>query len=960
MKKILLSITLLPLGICAQSKYSKTTPNHWADSVYHTLTLREKIGQLFMVAAYSNKNENHVIELEKLIEEQKIGGVIFFQGGPYRQAKITNQLQSKTKIPLLVGIDAEWGLAMRLDSTYRYPYNMSLGAIQNNELIYKMGQQMGQQAKRLGVHFMFAPVVDINTNSKNPVIGGRSFGEKKENVAEKSLQLIKGMQSVGVYATAKHFPGHGDTSTDSHYTLPVLKFDRDRLNQIELYPYKRIIPEGLASIMVAHLEVPILEPEKGKPTSISYKTVTQLLKEELKFDGLIFTDALNMKGASNYKKPGEIDLEAFLAGNDVLLFPENVPLAVDLFIQAIEEGTLSEERLEYSVKKILEHKFRANLHKNKVVNLKNLAKDLKQESFDDLSFLLYKNMLTSLKNNNLIIPFKQNKKIAYLPLGNDDYKNFEKSLKKYNRVTVFDADDIIENISDLDNYDHVIIGYHKEDNVWKNHSFSIKERQIIQKISNVKSTILVSFAKPYVLSELSSIPSLDAILLAYQNNDFAFDAVANALFGYSEINGKTPVSIGSHFPVQTGLWIDKIHSIEPSRPAIEGVNSEKLNEIKRYTQKILKEKIAPGGQVLVIKDNKIIYDEVFGNLDYKNNQPVTQQTVYDLASVSKILGTLPVVMKMHEEKALNLDAPISQYLSEFKGTDKANITVRELLTHQSGLVSWIPFYKQTLDENKQPNKELYTTHESATHSLKVFDNLYLKNDYKKEIIQQIINSKKGPKKYVYSDLNFILLQQIVERHYNQSLDYLLTKYFLEPMELYTISYNPQTKMDMSVIAPTEEDNYYRYATIQGYVHDMGAAMMGGVAGHAGLFGNAYETAQMMQMFLNGGKFNNKQLLKESTINTFNTCFYCKSGNRRGMGFDKPQLTNSGPTCGCTSPESFGHTGFTGTMAWADPKEKLIYIFLSNRTFPSANENKLSKANIRENIQQVIYDALKNK
>ncbi|WP_372472958.1 glycoside hydrolase family 3 N-terminal domain-containing protein [Capnocytophaga sp. ARDL2] len=957
MKKIVIALAILPLSMCAQPKKFSTTSEQWADSLYQTMTLREKIGQLFMVAAYSNKDQKHVNQIEKLISEQHIGGVIFFQGGPYRQAKITNTLQNKSKIPLLVGIDAEWGLAMRLDSTYRYPYNMSLGAIQNNELLYKMGQQMGHQAKRLGVHFMFAPVVDVNTNPKNPVIGGRSFGESKENVAEKSLKLIKGMQSTGVYATAKHFPGHGDTSTDSHHTLPILKFDKNRLHDIELYPYKRIIPEGLASIMVAHLEVPVLESEKGRPTSISYKTVTKLLKEDLNFDGLIFTDALNMKGASNYKTPGQIDLEAFLAGNDVLLFPENVPLAVDLFVKAIEQGKLKEERLAESVKKILKHKHQANLHRTKTVDLYNLTKDLNPSIADDLSFLLYKNMLTALKNNNLVIPLKATEKIAYIALGNATSKNFEKALKKFGNITVVDADDVREDLSEIEGFDRVIIGYHKEDNVWKNHSFSNKEKQIISDVAKQKSTVLVSFAKPYVLGELSSINHLDGLLLAYQNNDFTFEAVANALFGYSEINGKTPVSIGNHFPEHAGLWIDKSHSIEISRASLEGVDADRLNDIKRYTDKVLRDKIAPGGQILVIKDDKIIYDQVFGTLDYENRQEVSQKTVYDLASLSKILGTLPVVMKMYEEGALKLEAPISQYLSEFKETDKANITIKELLTHQSGLIAWIPFYKQTLDDNKRPDKELYSTVPTKNNSLKVFENLYLTNEYKKEMLQRILDSKMGAKKYVYSDLNFILLQQIVERHYQQPLDVLLQRYFLDPMELTTISYNPLSKMDINTIAPTEKDTYYRYATIQGYVHDMGAAMLGGVGGHAGLFGNAYEVGQMMQMFLNGGKFKDKQLLKTSTINTFNTCFYCQKGNRRGAGFDKPQLTASGPTCGCTSPDSFGHTGFTGTMAWADPQQKLIYVFLSNRTYPSANENKLSKANIREDIQQVIYDSL---
>lgn len=957
MNKIFLILLVIPFSVFAQPKYKKSSSQQWADSVYQAMTFNEKVGQLFMVAAYSNKDQQHVRELERLVENYHIGGVIFFQGGPYRQVRITNNLQSRSKIPMFVGIDAEWGLGMRLDSTYNYPWNMTLGAIQDNKLIEKMGAQMAQQAKRLGIHFMFAPVVDININAKNPVIGNRSFGENKENVTQKAIALMKGMQKNGVYATAKHFPGHGDTSADSHYTLPLINFDKRRLHSIELYPYKKMFSEGLASVMVAHLEVPALEPQKGVPSSLSYKTITDLLKNELNFEGLIFTDALNMKGASNYKAPGEIDLAAFLAGNDVLLFAEDVPKAIEKFNEALENKTLTEERLAYSVKKILKYKYETGLSKFKEIDLRNLSADLNQAAFDDLSFELYKNIVTVVKSKDGFLPLKPSERIAYVKLGDDANGDFIQAMQRYGTFTVFSQNEVEDYIQDLKPFDKVIIGYHKADGAWKNHNMSATEIGLIDKIAAKKPTVLVSFAKPYALENLKSAYDISSIVIGYQNNRFAFEAVSNALFGYADANGKIPVSIGNHFEEGRGIILNAKANFQQSTAGLEGVNINRLKEIDELGNKVVRQKLAPGAQVLVLKGGKVIYDKTFGTVDYENKQPVTQQTIYDLASLSKMLGTLPVVMKMYEDKQIRFEDRLGDLLPEFKNSDKSNITVKELLTHQSGLVAWIPFYKSTLDEDGKPDTTLYNTVFSKEFPTQVAENLYLKAGYKSVIIDRIKESKLGAKKYVYSDLNFILLQQIIERKYRQPLEQLLQKYFLDPMELNSLTYNPLTKMDVSKIAPTEIDRYYRHTTIQGYVHDMGAAMLGGVAGHAGLFGNAYDVAKMMQLFLDGGVYNGKRLLSQSTLDAFNTCYYCASGNRRGAGFDKPQLEKSGPTCGCTSKRSFGHTGFTGTMAWADPEYDLVYVFLSNRTYPTADDNKLSRANIREDIQQIIYDSI---
>ena len=424
--------------------YGSESERKWVDSIYNSLTFEERVGQLFMVAAYSNKDANHVMGVDKLITDYKIGGLIFFQGGPVRQARLTNRFQSKSKVPLFIGIDAEWGLSMRLDSTYRYPWNMTVGAVQDMKLIEKMGEQMAMQAKRMGIHFNFAPVLDINTNPSNPIIGNRSFGEDKYKVTERASALMRGIQSQGVFATGKHFPGHGDTSTDSHHTLPFLNFDKKRLDDIEFYPYKRLFSEGLSSIMVAHLSVPSIEPTPNYPTSLSYNVVTNIVQDELGFKGLIFTDALNMKGASSYMQPGDIDLEAFLAGNDVLLFAENVPVAIEKFRQAYTDSILSEERLQFSVKKILAYKYKGGLNKYKPIDLTNLYNDLNAHQYDDLNYQLYENAVTVLKNEQEVVPVMEleNEKMAYVKLGDDDGSVYLNTLQKYADVTEVQADSL--------------------------------------------------------------------------------------------------------------------------------------------------------------------------------------------------------------------------------------------------------------------------------------------------------------------------------------------------------------------------------------------------------------------------------------------------------------------------------------------------------------------------------------
>ena len=963
--RIYIIALLFTLQAAAQSPkvfndYKSAAEKTWTDSVYNAMSFEERVGQLFMVAAFSNKDSAHVRGVDKLVTDYKVGGLIFFQGGPVRQAKLTNRYQKKAKLPLFIGIDAEWGLSMRLDSTYRYPWNMTLGAVQDIKLIEKTGYQMGEQAKRMGIHFNFAPVVDINTNPNNPIIGNRSFGEDKFNVTDRAVAIVKGIQDAGIYATGKHFPGHGDTATDSHYSLPMLPFDKQRLYDVELYPYKKLFDSGMASIMVAHLNVPAIEPTPGVPTSLSYNTITNIAQGEMGFKGLIFTDALNMKGAANYLQPGYIDLEAFLAGNDVLLFAENVPVAIEKFRQAYADSVLTEERLQYSVKKILAYKYRIGLNKYKPIDLTNIVAELNAHEYDDLNYQLYENAVTVLKNDEDAVPVMalENEKIAYIKMGDDDGAAYLEMLQKYAEVTEIKEDTLSVLTERLQPYTTVVIGFHKADGAWKKHDFTPKELEWIDAISQNKKVVLTVFAKPYTLASIKNFSNIKTVILAYQNNAIAQTVAAEIVFGALGSKGKLPVSIGTAFKVNDGIFTRHTNRLGFTTPENVGMNSAILTNIDRIAQRAINEKMTPGVQVLVARHGKVIYQKSFGYHTYEKDVPVKNSDIYDVASLTKMLATLPNLMQLYDKGELKLDEKLGKMLPVFAGTDKKNITVKDMLLHQARFQPWLPFYQETLDSLKHPDSLYYRKVYSPEFPYQVADNLFLREDYPTIMIQKIADSKLLPKKeYKYSDFSFILFKEYLEGKTGKALDRLADQQFYKPLGAAFTTYNPLHKFDMSIIPPTEVDNYFRYQTIQGYVHDMAAAMQDGVAGHAGLFSNSMDVAKIMQMYLQKGNYGGTQFFSAKTFDTFNTCYDCKEGNRRGLGFDKPQIQNPGPTCGCVSRASFGHTGFTGTMAWADPETGIVYVFLSNRTYPEAGENRLSKENIREDIQKVIQEAI---
>ena len=936
----------------------------WVDSIYNKLTLDEKIGQLFFVQATS-KNKNNSEKILNNIKNFKIGGLIFSTGHPSIQANLTNKYQNASEIPLMISMDAEWGVGMRLDSVPKFPWNMSLGAIKNDLLIQKIGSEIGYQFKRLGIHMNFAPVIDINTNPKNPIIGNRSYGENKINVSEKGISFTKGIQSNNVLATAKHFPGHGDTSKDSHLTLPTINFDEKRIKKVELYPFKKLIEDGLSAVMIAHLNVPSLEKENMLPSTLSKNIIEKTLIKELNFNGLIITDALEMKGVSEFTKKN-VDLMAFLAGNDILLMSSDISKGIKSIKKSIKKGKISEQRLARSVKKILKAKYKVGLNSYKSIETTNLIDDLNSISVTNLINKSIESIPTLIKNKSNVIPVKlDTESILNIQFGNSDGVIFNDYLNKFKKIKSIKASNI--NTNDLNsllaNHKLIIVSFHmKSDTPWENMNkkFSDNEQDILKLIDEHDNKILASFTNPYALSQLN-LKSYNSVIVGFQNNYEFQKTIAQQIFGAKEIKGNLPVSINETYKEGTGIILKNLNILSYADPEMVGVDRKKLNKIDSLVNYAIQNEMTPGAQILIAKNSKIIYDKSFGRLRYNENLKTNSETIYDLASLTKILVTTPIIMNLVDKNIIGLETKLKEIIPRYEKSNKSEISVKELLSGHAALQAWIPFYKLTLDEKNRPSSKYYSFSRNRTNSVKVSPDLYLRTDYIDTIRNIIEKSDLLKNKYKYSDLSYLIIQEFIENHYNQNLDQIIHELMFRKLGI-ELTYNPTLKYSTKNIAPTELDEYFRYKEINGYVHDMAAAMLGGVSTHAGLFGNAINVAKVMQLYIQNGNYGNQQILNPETINLFNNCYYCDEDNRRGVGFDKPQLEDDGPTCGCISMNSFGHSGWTGTFAWADPDQEIIYVFLSNRSYPtgeSAGKSKLVKENIRSKIQEIIYNSINN-
>lgn len=957
--------------------------NHWVDSVFDAMSYDERIGQLFMVIANPKSDNRNMQRLMRYVNDIKIGGILFHKGDPVTQAEVTNRLQKASRIPMLVSLDGEWGLSMRLSGTTRFPKNMMLGAIEDNALIEEYGKEVGRQCREMGIHINFAPDMDVNSNVDNPVIGLRSFGENPEAVSEKGIAYARGLENTGILSVSKHFPGHGDTSEDSHETLPVVRHNRARLDSVELLPFKRYIYDGFGGIMTGHLYVPALD-KSHKPASFSKAVVTDLLQKELGFQGLCFTDALAMKGAST-KKTDNPSVKALLAGNDILLAPAAPINDFTAVKEAIEEGVLDLEAIEAKCLKILRYKYIAGLNAYKPVETKGLSKRLNSPHAAWMAAKLNSEAITVLKNEDTILPLKQlnKKKIAALSIGDGVGNEFQKMLGEYDSIACFSigrrstATQVQQVYNKLQKYDVIICGVH---------TIRIPESLALRQLAAKKELVYTFFTLPYACKEYKkSIEKAKAVVLAYEGTPLAQEYAAQVIFGGIAAKGKLPVSIPGLYYAGTGIFTEKTR-LGYHQPEEVGANPDRLDVIESIVKEGLDEKAYPGCQVLVAKDGMIIYNKSFGYFDYESRQPVTEASVYDLASASKAAGTLLAVMKAYDEKKFTLNNKISDFIPELKESNKKDLSIKELLYHQSGVTPTINFYLDAIDKDSYKGS-LYSSAKNATHPVRFDAKTYVRNDFKylpdivsdtrkpgfttevarnfyvsdsfkDTILQDIKKSRLGTRgRYVYSCVNFIMLKMMVENLMKSPMDQLLRDDFYSGLGAWHTTYNPLKRMDTLQIVPTEQDGFVRRQLLRGYVHDEAAAFQGGVSGNAGLFSNANDLAKVLQLMLNQGTYGGERYLSLETSRLFTqskspTC-------RRGLGFDKPVIGNpKASPCGALAPASvYGHTGFTGTCFWIDPDNQLIYIFLSNRVNPSRANNKLGSLDIRTRIQDAIYKAI---
>jgi beta-N-acetylhexosaminidase len=946
---------------------------HWADSVIKTLSPDERIGQLFMVAAYSDTSSKHKDDREKLtklINEQKIGGLIFFKGTPFKQAELCNYYQSLSAIPMMVGMDAEWGLAMRLDSVPRFPFQMTLGAMKDTSLVFKMGVEIAKECKRLGVQVNFAPVVDINDNPDNPVIGMRSFGEDKRHVTEMGLAYMNGLQSENVLACAKHFPGHGDTKTDSHLSLPVVDYPVSRLDTLELYPFEKVFNSGMGSTMVAHLYIPALDSTPNRASTLSVKIVDSLLKKQLGFQGLIFTDALNMQGVTKYYAPGIVDVKALLAGNDVLLFSENVPKAIEEIKHAVEKKEITQEEIDARCHKILMVKAWTGLNHYKPIVLENLAKDINSVDADYINRMLAEKTITLLSNKNNLLPLKRldTLHIASLMIGDSVKNDFQQRLGSYAPVDHFNiamhSPDSIINIicQKLKTYNLVIIGVNHT-NTHPQDTFGITQVafKMLDTLEKTKSIVLDLFSDPYILPYLPTAQNATALIMSYQSTPYLLDYSAQLIFGGIGAGGSLSVSASSDFKRGSGIATNKTR-LEYTIPEEIGISSAKLSGIDTIAINGIKQNVYPGCVILAAKDGKVFYEKSFGTRNYKDTAKVRLDDLYDLASVTKIAATTVALMKLSGEKKFDINGTLSTILPEAAKSDKKNIMIKDILTHQAGLKPDIFFYKETMTGSNYRDG-IYSNITNDQYPYPVASHLFIRKDYKDTILHEILQSPLDKRPvYKYSDLGFILMGFAIKNITGKPLDNYMADNFYRPMGLKTMMFNPIYKLIVLRTIPTEYDSVFRKQLLWGTVHDPSAAILGGVAGNAGLFSDASDLASLMQMLLQYGTYGGENYLDSSTVQEFTSCTFCNNGNRRGLGFDKPAPDNTkeSPACHSASLNSYGHSGFTGTYVWVDPKYGIVYVFLSNRVAGGSADNKLAKLNIRTNIQQLIYDAIGQK
>ncbi|MGM0377248.1 MAG: glycoside hydrolase family 3 N-terminal domain-containing protein [Bacteroidota bacterium] len=901
-----------------------------------------------------------------LVEKWQPGGIIFFRNDIDPAVRMSNYMQELSDVPLFVVADGELGLGMRFNETISYPKAMTLGAVQDDDLIEQMGAEVARQFREVGIHVNLAPVGDVNNNPDNPVIGTRSFGEDSENVAHKSAAFLAGLQKGGVMGVAKHFPGHGDTDEDSHKTLPYIPHSRDHLNRVEMPPFSAMIDSGAWGVMTAHLEVPAIEPEAGLPASFSSNVIQDVLRDSLGFEGLVITDAVNMQGAKTVAEPGRVDALALKAGNDIVEYTEDLPGAVKAVEAMISQGELSWPEIEKKCKKALAFKHHLGLTETPYVDPDGLMERVVNPEARLLERNLYEAAATVLVNREDAIPLKNLDEGDFACVVTGEASAFEKRVNSYLEMPVIrieggGEEELTKQLEQIKDFDRLVVAITSES---RDLPADVKKSFI--ELMNDRESIAAFLDNPYKMDGWYGLENIDGLMVGYQDNAVAQDVAAQVLFGGVGATGRLPVSVDNRFAAGDGVDTPGGRRFTHSLPEAEGMDSHRISaRVDSILNKALDEKAFPGCQVLVARRGNVIFHEAYGFHTYEKRHPVKTDDLYDLASVTKITGPLPVLMKFVGEGRIDLDAPISDYFSDwesgfFRPSNKEDLIFRDVLAHQAGLTSYIAFWRMAMKKNRYAGRWF-----NLNEGIEVDDHLYIKERFKRKIYRSIRKSELvDDREYHYSGLSFMIYPRMISEMTETDYESLVDSVFYDPLGASSLMYKPLREYSLQQITPTEYDAVFRKKQIHGRVHDEAAAVMGGVSGNAGLFSNAMDLAKVMQMYLNGGKYGGRQYLDSTVVREFSRRQFPETDNRRGLGFDKPKPENDTLSMDEAYPapevsqESFGHSGFTGTFVWMDPRYDLLYIFLSNRVYPDRSNTKIYDMNIRTAVQQVFYDELK--
>ncbi|MEJ2634074.1 MAG: glycoside hydrolase family 3 N-terminal domain-containing protein [Calditrichia bacterium] len=909
----LIFFMLMLLISCAGVRQKE--PGNRVDQQLRSMSLEQKIGQM-MVYGYTphfpNDEDGQFRHLERLVKNYHLGGLILWRGDPYTAARTIEKIQSVSEIPLMIMADMEWGVTMRVNEGTTFLPNMAIGATNSEEYAYQMGKISAEEARAVGIHVNFAPVMDVNNNPDNIIINTRSYGEDPALVSKLGAAFIRGTQENGIIACAKHYPGHGDTDVDSHLGLPTIAASSERLNEVELVPFQAAVDAGVKMVMVAHITYSDFPQMEGRPATLDPYFIKDVLRKKMGFKGLVVTDAMGMGGVVNNYWSGQAAVMAINAGIDLVLDSPNFEPTFKFVLQAARDGRISMDRINEAVRRILEAKQELGLEKKPVMNWQHFEKVFAKPENRAQSEDIADAAITLLRDEKNVIPFKADRLDSVLVVAITDrewsytYRDMlEREVSRripYVRSALIDprssAEEIKEIISEADSSQAVIAGLFI---TWGSYKGSVTMPDTTVKLlhelfSIEKPMAVVSYGSPYLIRQIPEVPTY---LCAYATDHLAVRSSMKAVFGEIPLNAKIPVSIPALAEIGDGL----------SRPPydmelVKEIDDDFMADAYQSIDQAIADSVFPGAQIAVVHDGKLIASRSFGHQTYDADSPeITSETMYDLASVTKVIATTAIAMRLYEQKKLRLDIPVKSYLPQFSGGMKDSVTVRHLLTHSAGILWWDALWKNA------------KTKEEALNYIYSLPLVYAPGD-----------------SMIYSDLGLIMVGQIIETVTGRSLDQLARQMIYEPMGMTETMFNPPKSL-LSRIAPTEIGGSMNRGLIHGEVHDENAFFLGGVSAHAGLFSTAQDLAKFSQMLLNGGIYKNKRFYSPETIKYWTTAQNIPPGSNRALGWDTPSA--KGSSAGdYFSTGSFGHLGFTGTSIWIDPNRKIAIVLLTNRVYPS--------------------------